>query len=250
MFKKFASLFLVTLVALSLSACQNVHLSFGPSNMVRGSGNIISETRTVSGFNVVSLSNSGDATITVGDTESLVITADDNILPLIESTVFNGRLEIGSKPNTSYSTTHNIKYAITVKSLQEVETSGSTDVSVTNSVKADSFSAGTSGSGRIQMTDLQAASVTLRTSGSGQISAAGQTGSLNATTSGSGEIQTGSLSAKTVSVSTSGSGNVTVWAKDTLDAHTSGSGNVSYYGQPNVTRSESGSGRVSSLGNK
>ena len=87
MFKKIASLFLVTLVALSMSACRNVQFSFGPDNMVRGSGNVIDETREVSGFDFVSISNSGQATISVGDTESLVITAEDNILPLIQSNV-------------------------------------------------------------------------------------------------------------------------------------------------------------------
>lgn len=250
MFKKIASLFLVTLVALSLSACRNVQFSFGPDNMVRGSGNVISETRNVSGFDTVSISNSGDATISVGDTESLVITAEDNILPLIQSNVVNGRLEIGGKPNSSYSTTRGISYKITVKSLKGVETSGSTDVSVTNTVKADSFSAGTSGSGRITLADLQASSITLRTSGSGRIDASGKASSLNATTSGSGEIVAGNLSTGSATVSTSGSGNVTVWVTDTLNAHTSGSGNVRYYGQPNVSRSESGSGRVTSLGNK
>jgi hypothetical protein len=250
MYKKFVSLTFIILATLSLSACQGFGISIGPTNMVRGSGNVITETRSVSGFDSVSVSNSGEATITVGDNESLLITAEDNILPLITSEVIGGKLHIGTKPGSSYSSTRSIRYVITVKSLKGVETSGSVDISVTNSAKADSFNASTSGSGQIKLADVQSSSVSLHTSGSGRIEIAGKTNRLEAATSGSGEVLAGSLSTDTATVSTSGSGNITLWAKESLTAHTSGSGNVRYYGQPNVSRSESGSGRVTSLGNK
>lgn len=251
MFKRFISLFILISIALSLSACGMQFNVGGSGNMVVGSGKIISDSREVSGFSSVSISGSGDATITVGDSESLVIEADDNIAPLIESKVVAGRLIIGLKPGSSYSTSRSIRYTIGVKTLTGLETSGSGNASVTNKATADIFSARTSGSGNIKLAEMQVKTLDAHTSGSGNIDiAGGKADSLTVTTSGSGNFSAGGLQCNSVNATTSGSGNVSVWVTGSLTARTSGSGDVKYYGQPTVTKNESGSGRVSGLGTK
>jgi hypothetical protein len=67
---------------------------------VQGSGNVVSETRTVSGFNSVELSGDGKLEIEQTGTESLTVTADDNILKLLKSEVSAGRLVL--KESTDY----------------------------------------------------------------------------------------------------------------------------------------------------
>ena len=257
MFKKFiihpahfVSLFLLAILAFSASACNRVQVSFGGANAVVGSGKVVSETRSVSSFTHVLVSGSGQAEITIGDSDSLVIEAEDNILPLIESSVSNGRLSLGLKSNTSISTMRGIRYIITVKSLTGVEVSGSADITVTNTAHADTFNAATSGSGAIQLADVQAGTLNAHTSGSGNITAAGKVATATITTSGSGDFNGANLQCASATATTSGSGNVTLWTTDSLTARTSGSGSVRYYGQPSVSRSESGSGRVTGLGSK
>jgi hypothetical protein len=247
---RFVSLFLLAILALSVTACNQVQISFGGANAVVGSGKVVSETREVSGFTSVLVTGSGLAEITIGDSDSLVIEAEDNILPLIESSVLNGKLTIGLQPNTSISTMRGIRYTITVKSLSGVETSGSTDITVTNTARADNFNAATSGSGGIRLSDVQAGTLNARTSGSGNIDAAGKVDTASITTSGSGNFNGANLQCTSANATTSGSGNVTLWVTGSLTARTSGSGNVRYYGQPSVSRSESGSGRVTGLGSK
>jgi hypothetical protein len=251
MVKRFISFVLLVSVALSLSAC-GMHFSFGGSgNMIVGSGKMVSDTREVSGFSSVSVNGSGDATITIGDSESLVIEADDNIAPLIESNVVNGKLVIGLKPGASYSTNRPIRFTISAKSLNGLETSGSGNVNVTNRAAADSFSARTSGSGNIKLAELQVKTLDVHTSGSGNVDVAGgKADSLTVSTSGSGNFSGGGLQCGSATATTSGSGKVTVWVTGSLTARTSGSGDVKYYGQPSVTKNESGSGRVTSLGTK
>ena len=250
MSKKFVSLFLLAILAISLTACNQVQVSFGGGNAVVGSGKVVSETREVSGFTSVLVSGSGQAQISVGDSDSLVIEAEDNILPLIEASVVNGQLTIGLKSNTSISTMRGIRYTLTAKSLSGVETSGSSDITVTNTARADTFNAATSGSGAIKLSDVQATNLNVRTSGSGNIDAAGKVDTAGITTSGSGNFSGANLQCATATAATSGSGNVTLWVTGSLTARTSGSGHVKYYGQPTVTRSESGSGRVTGLGSK
>ena len=64
-----------------------------------GSGKVITEERDVSGFDRVHLTGSGVAEIIQGETESLVIEAEDNIMSSIESKVENGTLTLGQKAN-------------------------------------------------------------------------------------------------------------------------------------------------------
>jgi hypothetical protein len=250
MFKRIFALVLLSIIALSMTAC-GVQIQIGGGNMVRGSGNVTNETREVSDFNSVAITGSGDATITMGDSESVVIEAEDNIIPLIETKILNGKLVIGMKPGTSISTTRPIRYTISAKNLNGVETTGSVDISIANPAKAESFSASTTGSGNIKLNELQAQTFNARTTGSGDINVAnGKVESLTVTTSGSGDFIGTNLACGTVNATTSGSGNITMWAKDSLTGRTSGSGDIKYYGQPSVSRTESGSGRLRSLGNK
>jgi len=251
MFKRIISFVILASIALSLSACGMQFSIGGAGNMIVGSGKMISDSREVSGFSSVSINGAGDAVITLGDTESLVIEADDNIAPLIEANVVGGKLVIGLKNGYSYSTSRSIRYTITAKSLSGLETSGSGNASVTNKAAADSFSARTSGSGNIKLAELQAGTFEAHTSGSGNIDiAGGKADNLTVTTSGSGNLSAANLQCGKANATTSGSGNVTLWVKDNLSARTSGSGDVKYYGQPAVNKSESGSGHVSGLGNK
>ena len=235
------------ITALVLSAC---NVTFNLPNTVRGSGKLSTETRTVSGFSRIVVNGSGDAQITQGDSESLSIEAEDNILPLLTSDVVNGTLTLGFKNNTSVSTTRPIRYTISVKALNSVEINGSGNTSVGN-VQTDAMAMVVRGSGNISLASLQATSLTVDDNGSGGLSVdGGKITSLSATIAGSGSFSAANLECQDAKVSIAGSGDVTVWAKGTLQGSIFGSGNVNYYGSPAVTQNVTGSGRVTSKGNK
>ena len=146
------SVIVFLIAALVLSAC-NVTLDL--PNVVRGSGKLATESRTISGFTRIVVNGSGDAQITLGDSESLSIEAEDNILPLITSDVVNGTLTLGFKNNTSVSTTRPIRFTITVKSLNSIELNGSGNSTVGN-VNTDAMAMVLRGSGNISLGSLQA----------------------------------------------------------------------------------------------
>lgn len=112
----------------------------------RGSGNVVSEGRDVSGFDEIVVMVSGNVVVTVTGTESLTIEAEDNILPLLTTEVRGGRLELGS--NSSFSTTRGVTYTITAVALKGVEIDGSGDVAASG-IDADSFEATINGSGNV-----------------------------------------------------------------------------------------------------
>jgi len=203
-----------------LVGCDNDDVSDG--DRVRGSGHVATESREVSGFNEIVLLGSGDVIVSVTGIESLVIDAEDNIMPLLTTEVRNGRLELGS--DTSFSANLGITYTITADVLNGVTINGSGDVTASG-IDASSFEA--------------------TINGSGDIEPAGTTEELTVGINGSGSYRGADLTASTGTVEVAGSGSVVVNVSDDLDVSIGGSGDVEYIGDPAVTHSIGGSGDVS-----
>lgn len=214
-----------------------------------GSGEVITEEREVSDFDQVLLAGSGTVQIIQGDSESLVIEAEDSVMPLIESTVENGVLTLSQRSNLSISLTRPIKYTVTMIDISGLEITGSGDMN-SERVDANIISFVVTGSGGINIDELDADSIDARISGSGDVTLVGDVADQVVEISGSGAYQAADLRSGTAVVTVGGSGNASVWVDTTLDITVSGSGDVSYYGDPILTQSVSGSGQVRSLGAK
>jgi hypothetical protein len=219
-------------------------------NLVQGSGNVVSETRTVSNFHAIDLSGTGELQIQQGDTETLTIKAEDNILPYLKSEVVGGTLQLGAKsPTTAIHPTQTIIYVLTVKNLDAVNISGSGNLTMP-ALKTNRLDVSVSGMGNINIDELTTDNLSLSVSGSGKAKLAGAATNQTIHISGSGDYNAGDLKSDTTSISVSGSGNLTVWAIKSMNVSISGSGSVSYYGKPNITQNISGVGKISGLGEK
>lgn len=210
-----------TTVALILTGASLLLASCNSILGERGSGNVTTETRDVSGFTEIVLLGSGDVTLDVTGSESLTIEAEDNLLPLLSSDVEGGRLELGA--TRSISPTRPIRYTITAAQLDGVTISGS---------------------GNVVARDVEAGSFGVEINGSGSVTVDGTAGTLSVEISGSGEYQGEGFVAATGSIEISGSGNAVMNVTDDLDIEISGSGDVVYLGDPNVSQDISGSGDV------
>ena len=108
------------LVAIGISGCNDgplVRSITGP-NVIVGSGHFVTESRPVRGFDAISISNGGRAIVTPGDVESLNITAEDNILPLIESRVVDGTLTITLRAGAGSLSTRGMTYHIGMRAMR------------------------------------------------------------------------------------------------------------------------------------
>jgi hypothetical protein len=212
---------MIALLALSGMGCEG--------ETVRGSGVMKTESRDVKDFSVIECTGSGDVRVERGETDSLTVEADDNILPLIETTVKDGKLKLKTKNNVNVSTTKPISYRITARQLHGVTIAGAGDVATTN-VEAKSFA--------------------ITIAGSGNVSASGTTDSLDITITGSGSVDAIRMPAKTVKAVVTGEGRITVSASEKLEANIVGDGSIDYVGNPQVTKRVVGSGRVSAKPNE
>lgn len=229
---------LLVVLVIASSAC----------NIVRGSGDIVSESREVSGFDSIDLSGSGDVIITQGETESLTIETDDNVMEHITSEVRGGTLYLGTEPRTNVIPTR-LVFTLGVDELRAADVSGSGSIEA-DSIETDSLELNVSGSGSVNVDSLAADDLKVGISGSGEVQLAGETPEQDIDISGSGQYRAGDLLSETAVVSISGSGEATIWTTGSLDADVSGSGTINYYGAPTVTSSTSGSGNVNGRGEK
>jgi Putative auto-transporter adhesin, head GIN domain len=188
-----------------------------------GSGQLATQSRQVSGFTSVELAGVGELSIDQTGTESLTVSAEDNLLPLLTSEVEGDTLILGKKPNTRIVTTKPITYTLTMKDITGLAVSGS---------------------GTINAPKLTTAALRIEISGSGMITTAGNADDQSLEISGSGRYLADGLTSKTTTAEISGSGTANLVASDALDVKISGSGTLTYSGNPQLTQTGSGSGRL------
>ena len=234
---------MMVLIALLVKGCIVIDLDGCSTSTVKGSGNIVSEERQVSEFREVSLKGTGKIFISKGPSHSLKIQTDDNILPLIETTVSNGKLTISHEKYNLKTATLN--YFITVRELNGISIYGSGDVQSSSQFTADDFYAEIKGSGDISL-DLAVRNLKSEISGSGNINLSGKATSHMASIKGSGDIDAFEMASEDVSISIKGSGDCKVSATRILTAEIAGSGDVYYKGQPRINSSIKGSGSLKS----
>jgi hypothetical protein len=223
--------------------------SFIFGERIKGSGNVVTETRPVSGFNQIELSTIGDAEVVQGDTESLTVEADDNVLPYIITEVQGNRLKIYVKSGIILSGAHSIHYKISVKDLVAMDVSGAATVKV-GTLNTSRMSFNVSGAGNLFFDNLQAGSMSGELSGGSTLTAAGKVEDLKLEVSGAGSFKGQDLECKTAKVEASGGATATVWVTEDLDVNASGGATVAYYGSPSVSKDTSGGARLVPHGNK
>ncbi len=232
----------VSLIVLAglLSAC-----TFG---VVVGSGRTTTETRAVSDFNAVDFAFIGDLSITQGNEESLTITGDDNIVPLIRTTVRDGVLHIDASPANIGRTVIPLRYELTVKELNAVSLSGLGNIEV-DSLESPDVSLGLSGAGSLNVGNLAANNLAVNMSGLGSANLAGEVNRQAVNVSGAGSYYARDLRSQATAVQISGLSSAEVQAVETLDASISGAGSIKYAGDPQVSQNISGLGSIEALGN-
>lgn len=202
-----------SLLLLALGGCH-----FG----VRGSGVRKTEKRSLPSFNAIETSGAFEVQVSCQKPASFEIEGDDNILPLIQTEVRNGVLQVSS--TKGYRTKLPIVLRIAVPDLASIRSTGA---------------------GKFHVSDLKNESFEIRTTGAATIIVEGQSKSVKISSTGAGKIDSHNLLAGKVEVSVTGAASVDVYAGEQLDVTVSGAGRVTYSGDAKVSKHISGAGQVS-----
>lgn len=232
------------------------------SIVIHGSENLVSEAREVKDFDKVVLAGFGSLNIVQAEKESLMVEADEEIMPLIVTEVRDGTLYIEMKKHVTHiHIPTDITYSLTVSKLDEIDLTGAGKITVfpldvehlrfnmsgAGKVKfhkcpVDSFVL--SGAGMVEALNIDVPELNITISGAAHLRVTGKADHQSVRIPGAGNYSGERLESKSSEVTLSGTGRAAVTATETLDATINGAGVISYGGNPTVTKRVRGFGSI------
>jgi flagellar basal body rod protein FlgF len=189
---------------------------------IHGNGSIKTETRDVPAFDAISLDGGYQVQIDCQAKQSLAITTDENLLPLVKTEVRNNVLHVFTKGFTLPS--DGMRLVVSLPNLTEFTSSGSSQGDINN---------------------INNSALEIEINGSGKLRLNGKSGDVKIHTSGSSKIDATALISEDSNVQINGSGHIQVYATNSVDVQINGSGTVRYKGDPkSVNQQINGSGTV------
>jgi hypothetical protein len=213
---------------------------------VRGNENVITQTRNEASFSGVKTAGSFDLYVTQGETQSIRIEAEENLMKYIITQVEGGVLKVRIRKGVNLRPRKDMKVYVTAPDFKELGIAGSGNIIAETVLKSSGdIEFSIAGSGDVRVAAIDVPKVTVRISGSGSASITGQTRNAEFRIAGSGDIKCRELKAENTEVHIAGSGNVWTYCSQNLDVHIAGGGDVHYGGNPiNVKQKIAGSGSL------
>ncbi len=232
---------------ISLSVLISFSAFAQPWQTIKGNGQVKKENREMSNYTSLASQGSMAVELAYGNSNQVMVEADENLLPYIETSVENGKLTIRSKKNVNLKPESKMVVYVTMTKINSLQQSGSGNINGTGAFTNDGKTdIGVSGSGNLKLDFDSFHDLDISVAGSGNIDLRhGTTRTITAKISGSGNIDCSDISSRDVDAKISGSGNIKVNADNSIDAKISGSGNVFYKGTAqNINSKVAGSGKV------
>jgi len=229
------SIILLTLITLVSSSCRKVN----------GDGPVVTETRQVSHFNGVDLRCSAEVLYQQGNDYNVEVSAQRNILDVLEIYTSNNRLVVRFKDDVRVRSHEKVRIEVTAPSAEYFRVSGSGSIRTAGLLAPPRVDMDVSGSGSITISQFITQSIDATISGSGSISVLnGEANEVHTRISGSGDLDLLNVPIEYATTTTSGSGITQLNVSKELNVTISGSGSVFYLGNPTIHTRISGSGRV------
>jgi hypothetical protein len=192
-----------------------------------GSGVLATESRPVRSFAVVAVNGAGHVIIEPTGAESLQITAEEDLLPLIRSDVVGDRLVLGFEPGVSVTTTREVLYRLTVTDLTGIEASGAS---------------------RVEAHGIDTSALATVLSGASSLTVDGRADAQILVVSGASRYEADNLRSRVATATLSGASYGVVRVSDVLTATVSGGSTLEYFGSPTVTTTVSSGSTVRQAG--
>ncbi len=191
---------------------------------VRGSGNIITEKRELSGFKGIHAGGAMQLEITAGKEFSVELEGEDNILPTIKTEVRDGKLFFERRESRTWSRSR-VTARITMPELNDLDISGASEATV-NNVKTESLKLESSGASRIEVS--------------------GEARNIEVEVSGASKLDAESLKSERAKVAASGASKASIFVSEAIDVNASGASRITYSGNPkSVNKDASGASSIS-----
>ena len=214
---------------------------------IRGEGDVVEEAREVSGFTAVQLAGIGNVIVQSGEREGVLVEAQANLLPYLQTTVEGDTLVISIEDGANLVPTESIRYIVTAPEVDRLVMSGLGEIRAAN-VSGENVDLEVTGGGNIHVDEVRATNLTAVLSGLGDLTVdSGEVQRQTVRLTGGGSYNAPELASDEAAATISGLGSATLRASERLDATISGGGNISYHGRPQVRQTVTGLGQVRAL---
>jgi hypothetical protein len=231
-----ATLLLVVLTSLGVGGCIGEN--------VTGSGNLTTETHDLSDFTRLEANSGFELEVTMSDTFSIEITADDNIHEYIAVEKSGDTLDIRLRGTRFYHSV-TLRATITMPELRYIELTGGSRADITGFSSAVDFEVNLSGGSQLNG-DISAGDAEFELSGGSQVELEGSGEDLAIDASGGSRLDMEDFPIDDASIDMSGGSRATINISGTLNANLSGGSRVEYVGDPSLGNLEmSGDSEVS-----
>lgn len=201
---------------------------------VKGTGNVKTEERPVSGeFTVIKVSEGLDVYVTQDDKASIIVEADENIIGLIRTDIQNDVLSIHLEEQVGWAESK--KILVTLPHITRLETSSGSQLETNRTINADRLEIHSS-SGSHLTVSVNADEVNCHSSSGSHIRISGTTGIIYTDASSGAHIKANELKAKKAISKASSGANITVNASEESEATTASGGTVHNHGSANTTK--------------
>jgi len=173
-------IFLILSMSLSYSGYSQTFIP------VKGSGPSIEKEINISDFNAIDVSGGFDVILVQGSTESLTLTAQDNLFEYITTRVENGTLKIYTHHNIW--STRPMKARISFKDIKGLKVSGGGDIYGETPINAEALEVSVSGGGDFK-SEINSEQLKCHITGGGDAEISGKINYYNLSISGGGDLK-------------------------------------------------------------
>lgn len=222
------TLLILFLVSLSLFT--------GCTDRITGSGREAVKTYNYTDFTEVYIKDACKATVVEGDSFSIVIEVDDNILPYVEVYQSGAILKIGLKGGYSYNDIQ-FRATVTLPSLTALKVKDATNATVTRNLTSTALLLSANDASGISG-NITSSALTIYAEDASDITLSGTATNLDIRGNDASDIQLKSLVSETVTVDINDASEAVVQASHTIKGTVSDASMLYYYGEPTAVTVE------------
>ena len=199
------------------------------------------ETRSLSSFKGIKVSQAIDAYLKKGDKESARVEVTGGSPSDVVTEVEGSSLRIRMRDGRNFWSKVNVKVYVTYVTLEKISASSASSVFSEGVIKTNHIDIAASSAANIEVS-LDANSVMVDTSSAGEVVLEGKSPQLEIEVSSAGDVDAYKLECEAVVANVSSGGEAKLSVSKELEAHASSGGDIRYRGNPSKTNTHSSSG--------
>jgi len=199
------------------------------------------ETRSLSSFKGIKVSQAIDAYLKKGDKESVRVEVTGGSPSDVITEVEGSSLRIKMRDSHNFWSKVNVKVYVTYVTLEKISASSASSVFSDGIIKTNHLDIAASSAANIEVS-LEASSVMVDTSSAGEVVLEGKSPELEVEVSSAGDVDAYKLECEKVIANVSSGGEAKLSVSKDLEAHASSGGDIRYRGNPSKTNTHSSSG--------